>query len=103
MVFIRTLAILPCSENRSHFALRDEATFAALILTALSRFAGSNAGQFEVERLESTCTVLGLFEDWHCDVAECNLSSGDTLVLHTDSVTEAAPSDGKECGAGPTA
>ena len=36
-----------------------------------------------VERLRSTCTVMGLFEDWHCEIAEVQLAPGDTLVaLH---------------------
>ena len=50
-------------------------------------------------RLESTCTVLGLFEDWQCVVAEVQLSPGDTLVLYTDGETEAARADGEEFGA----
>jgi phosphoserine phosphatase RsbU/P len=70
-----------------------------LLLRASKRSQGRDSGQFEVERLESTCTVLGLFEDWHCNVAEVQLSPGDTLVLYTDGVTEAARSDGEEFGA----
>lgn len=45
--------------------------------------------QKTVERLESTCTVLGLFPDWKCAMADCQLRSGDMLVLYTDGVTEA--------------
>ena len=41
-----------------------------------------------LERLDSTCTVLGLFPDWECSMTECALRSGDTLVLYTDGVTE---------------
>jgi serine phosphatase RsbU (regulator of sigma subunit) len=41
-----------------------------------------------VERLESTCTVVGLFKDWDCSITECRLLPGDTLVLYTDGVTE---------------
>lgn len=43
-----------------------------------------------VERLAATCTVLGLFDDWHCDRAGVELAPGDTLVLYTDGVSEAA-------------
>lgn len=42
-----------------------------------------------LERLDSTCTVLGLFKDWDCSISECRLSPGDTLSLYTDGITEA--------------
>jgi serine phosphatase RsbU (regulator of sigma subunit) len=41
-----------------------------------------------VERLHSTGTVLGIFEDWDCEGGECDLHPGDTLALYTDGVTE---------------
>jgi len=41
-----------------------------------------------VERLDSTGTVVGLFRDWNCEVAERCLAPGDTLALYTDGVTE---------------
>lgn len=41
-----------------------------------------------LERLESTGTVLGLFQEWECTIQERRLSPGDTLVLYTDGVTE---------------
>ena len=41
-----------------------------------------------LERLDSTCTVLGLFEEWDCSIRECQLYPGDTLALYTDGVTE---------------
>jgi serine phosphatase RsbU (regulator of sigma subunit) len=43
----------------------------------------------EVERLDSTSTVLGLFDEWDCSIAERRLYSGDILALYTDGVTEA--------------
>ena len=43
----------------------------------------------DVERLEATATVLGLFEEWDCTVAECELASGDVLVIYTDGISEA--------------
>src|SRR5690348_655198 len=51
-----------------------------------------------VERLDSTSTVLGLFKAWDCNVSEITLSPGDTLLLYTDGVTEAANSSGEEFG-----
>jgi len=71
-----------------------------LLLRASRGSQGRDSGPFEVEKLESTCTVLGLFEDWHCVVAEVQLSPGDTLVLYTDGVTEASRADGEEFGTG---
>ncbi len=41
-----------------------------------------------IERLGSTGTVLGLFEDWHSPTVECQLAPGDLLALYTDGVTE---------------
>jgi serine phosphatase RsbU (regulator of sigma subunit) len=52
----------------------------------------------KVEWLDSTCTVMGLFEAWQCEIAEVQLAPGDTLVLYTDGVTEAANSEGEEFG-----
>jgi serine phosphatase RsbU (regulator of sigma subunit)/predicted enzyme related to lactoylglutathione lyase len=58
----------------------------------LLRAAGS------LERLDSTCTVLGLFKDWACSIAECHLFPGDTLALYTDGVTESFGVTGEEFG-----
>jgi len=52
----------------------------------------------KVEWLRSTCTVMGLFEAWRCEIAEVRLTPGDTLVLYTDGITEAANPDGDEFG-----
>jgi serine phosphatase RsbU (regulator of sigma subunit) len=52
----------------------------------------------QVERLPSTCTVVGLFESWHCEIAETELAAGDTLVLYSDGVTEAERADGDSFG-----
>ena len=51
-----------------------------------------------MEWLHSTCTVMGLFEAWQCEIAEVELAAGDTLVLYTDGVTEATNADGEEFG-----
>jgi serine phosphatase RsbU (regulator of sigma subunit) len=52
----------------------------------------------EVERLRATTTVLGLFEDWECPIAEQALHAGDTLVLYSDGATEARSEEGEEFG-----
>lgn len=51
-----------------------------------------------VERLEATATVLGLFEEWDCSVAELELAAGDVLVIYTDGVSEASPNEEDEFG-----
>ncbi len=51
-----------------------------------------------VVRLDSTCTVLGLFNEWDCQVREAALSPGDMLVIYTDGVTEAFNSAEEEFG-----
>jgi serine phosphatase RsbU (regulator of sigma subunit)/predicted enzyme related to lactoylglutathione lyase len=52
----------------------------------------------EVERLHSTATVLGLFEDWHSPTVECQLTPGDLFALYTDGVTEAFNESEEEFG-----
>ena len=54
--------------------------------------------RFTLERLESTCTVLGLFDDWDCSIAEHQLYPGDTLALYTDGLTETFNDAGEEFG-----
>jgi serine phosphatase RsbU (regulator of sigma subunit) len=51
-----------------------------------------------LERLDSTCTVMGLFKDWDCILAECSLLAGDTLALYTDGITESFNDAGEEFG-----
>jgi serine phosphatase RsbU (regulator of sigma subunit) len=51
-----------------------------------------------VERLESNCTVLGLFTEWDCSIGECQLSPGDIFALYTDGVTESFNEPGEEFG-----
>ncbi len=51
-----------------------------------------------VERLTATATVLGLFEEWDCSVAELELAAGDVLVIYTDGVSEASPNEEDEFG-----
>jgi serine phosphatase RsbU (regulator of sigma subunit) len=51
-----------------------------------------------LERLPSTATVLGLFEQWDCLIEEAQLFAGDMLALYTDGVTEALNDGGEEFG-----
>jgi serine phosphatase RsbU (regulator of sigma subunit)/predicted enzyme related to lactoylglutathione lyase len=55
-------------------------------------------GNDAVERLDATGTVLGLFEDWDCEMGERRICSGDTLALYTDGITEAFNNAEEEFG-----
>jgi serine phosphatase RsbU (regulator of sigma subunit) len=50
------------------------------------------------DQLGSTATVLGMFENWNCTVGEAAMSSGDTLVVYSDGVTEARSGSGELFG-----
>jgi serine phosphatase RsbU (regulator of sigma subunit) len=51
-----------------------------------------------LERLVSTCTVLGLFKEWDCSTGELPLYCGDTFALYADGITESFDSAGEEFG-----
>jgi serine phosphatase RsbU (regulator of sigma subunit)/catechol 2,3-dioxygenase-like lactoylglutathione lyase family enzyme len=51
-----------------------------------------------LDRLASTGTVVGLFQEWECTIGESSLFGGDTLVLYTDGITEAFNDRGEEFG-----
>jgi serine phosphatase RsbU (regulator of sigma subunit) len=55
-------------------------------------------GDGSLERLESTCTVIGLFRDWECGMEDVELAGGDVLVLYTDGITEAFNEAGDDFG-----
>ena len=80
------------------FAIYDDATRRLLYANC-----GHNApivvrANGDAERLAATATVLGLFEEWDCGVAECELASGDVLVIYTDGISEAGPNEDEEYG-----
>jgi serine phosphatase RsbU (regulator of sigma subunit) len=50
------------------------------------------------ERLESTSTVLGLFENWDCSLEQRQLFPGDTFLLYTDGATESFNEAAEEFG-----
>jgi serine phosphatase RsbU (regulator of sigma subunit) len=112
---------LLASVNRSFYESTDDASYATLFFAdyddssrklryancghlppLLLRASASSQDQFssapKVEWLYSTCTVVGLSDPWHCEIAEVELSPGDTLVLYTDGITEATNADGEEFG-----
>jgi serine phosphatase RsbU (regulator of sigma subunit) len=51
-----------------------------------------------IERLCSTGTVLGLFEEWQSPTVDCQLAPGDIFALYTDGVTEAYNDSEEEFG-----
>jgi serine phosphatase RsbU (regulator of sigma subunit) len=51
-----------------------------------------------LERLDSTATVLGLFQEWDCSIGERQLLTGDTLALYTDGITESFNDADEEFG-----
>jgi serine phosphatase RsbU (regulator of sigma subunit) len=51
-----------------------------------------------IEKLDSTCTVLGLFKEWDCSIIERGLFSGDMLAFYTDGITESFNHAGEEFG-----
>jgi serine phosphatase RsbU (regulator of sigma subunit)/predicted enzyme related to lactoylglutathione lyase len=55
-------------------------------------------GDDRIDRLEPTATVLGLFDNWQCGIAETDIFAGDVVALYTDGVTEACDGDGREYG-----
>jgi serine phosphatase RsbU (regulator of sigma subunit)/catechol 2,3-dioxygenase-like lactoylglutathione lyase family enzyme len=56
------------------------------------------SGDGSLDRLGSTCTVVGLFENWECVMEERELTPGDAVLLYTDGVTEALNGEGEEFG-----
>jgi serine phosphatase RsbU (regulator of sigma subunit) len=56
------------------------------------------AADGSLRRLDSTCTVLGLFPEWECSIQETHLDCGDTLALYTDGVTESLNGAQEEFG-----
>lgn len=69
-----------------------------LLLRAGDASQGARGSDPGWQRLEPTCTVVGLFDDWHPEVKEVQLAPGDLLVLYTDGVTEAENAEGEQFG-----
>lgn len=99
------------SVNQLFYSNTTDSSYATLIFAEYDDNTGrmryANCGHFpgllfranqRLERLHSTSTVLGLFPDWECVLAENQLSRGDTLVLYTDGVTDAMNDKGEDFG-----
>jgi serine phosphatase RsbU (regulator of sigma subunit)/catechol 2,3-dioxygenase-like lactoylglutathione lyase family enzyme len=99
------------SANQLFYENTTESSYATLFFAeygdAARRLRYANCGHLSallirnngaLERLHSTCTVLGLFKEWDCSVAECQLCAGDTLALYTDGITESFSETGEEFG-----
>ncbi len=54
----------------------------------------------EVERLQPTATVLGVFKDWEAEEACVEVRSGDTLLVFSDGITEAGNERDDDFGEG---
>jgi len=104
-------ARLLCSVNRLFYESTNDSSYATLFFaeydSAIGRLRYANCGHLAplllrrdgtIERLDSTCTVLGLFKDWDCSIAELRLFAGDTLVLYTDGITESFNQADEEFG-----
>ena len=102
---------LLCSVNRLFYENTGESAYATLFFAeyddGAQRLRYANCGHLcalllrrdkTIERLESTSTVLGLFKEWDCQIAERRLYAGDTLALYTDGVTESFNDTEEEYG-----
>lgn len=83
-----TLFFAEYDDQACHLRYANCGHYSALLLRAAGK----------LERLHSTATVLGLFEDWKCETDERELRQGDALVLYTDGVTESFDERGNEFG-----
>jgi serine phosphatase RsbU (regulator of sigma subunit) len=99
------------SVNRLFYDNTSESAYASLFFAeyddATRRLRYANCGHLSglllrrdgnVEQLESTSTLLGLFKEWDCSIREEELFPGDVLALYTDGVTEARNGQGEELG-----
>jgi serine phosphatase RsbU (regulator of sigma subunit) len=55
-------------------------------------------GDDRIERLQATGTVLGLFQEWDCSVAQQTMCPGDLLAVYTDGISESANDEGDQFG-----
>jgi serine phosphatase RsbU (regulator of sigma subunit)/catechol 2,3-dioxygenase-like lactoylglutathione lyase family enzyme len=99
------------SVNRLFYENTTDSAFASLFFAVYDdnsqRLCYANCGHLSglvirpddtCQRLDSTGTLLGLFQEWDCSIAQCQLAAGDVLALYTDGVTEAYNDSGEEFG-----
>jgi serine phosphatase RsbU (regulator of sigma subunit) len=100
-----------CSVNRQLFENTEGHAYATLFFAEFDQQTGrlryANCGHLSglvlrgdgtAERLDATCTVAELFEDWQCVLGVGQLVPGDLLALYTDGVTESISQSGEEFG-----
>jgi serine phosphatase RsbU (regulator of sigma subunit) len=106
----KPLTLLP-SVNRLFYENTGDSAYATLFFAEYNaqqqRLTYANCGHpaalllrrnGTLERLESTCTVLGLFPEWSCVIEDVSFLPGDLLIVHTDGVSEACDVSGEEFG-----
>jgi serine phosphatase RsbU (regulator of sigma subunit) len=99
------------SVNRLFCENTDDSAYATLFFAEYDDRAGrlryANCGHLPplllrrdgaIEKLDATSTVLGLFDQWDCCIAERRLYPGDALALYTDGITESFDAAGEEFG-----
>jgi len=99
------------SVNQLFYENTTDSAYATLFFgeydDSVQRFRYANCGHLSalllrndnsVERLDSTGTVLGLFEEWDCSIGESQTAPGDILALYTDGITESVNAAGQEFG-----
>jgi serine phosphatase RsbU (regulator of sigma subunit) len=96
--------------NRMFYESTEPSNYATLFLgiyyDATRRLSYVNCGhnpplllrEKTVESLAANVTVLGLFKEWECTVAETTLAPGDILALYTDGIIEATNAKQEEFG-----
>ena len=99
------------SVNQLFYENTTDSAYATLFFAeyddSVQRFRYANCGHLSalllrndnsIERLGSTGTVLGLFEEWDCSIRESQTVPGDILALYTDGITESFNAAGDEFG-----
>ena len=102
---------LLCSVNHLFYENTSESSYATLVFVEYDdqtrRLRYVNCGHLPVlilrrdgavEKLGSTATVVGIFEDWECSIGESQLAAGDMLAFYTDGITESFNEAGEEYG-----
>jgi serine phosphatase RsbU (regulator of sigma subunit)/catechol 2,3-dioxygenase-like lactoylglutathione lyase family enzyme len=102
---------LMCSVNQVFYKNTSESAYATLFFAEYDdndrQLRYVNCGHLpaillrsdhSMERLGATGTVLGLFGEWDCSVAQQTMCPGDTLAVYTDGVTESPNDRGEQFG-----
>jgi serine phosphatase RsbU (regulator of sigma subunit) len=100
-----------CSVNQLFYENTSDSAYASLFFAEYDntsrRLRYANCGHHPalifrrngiLERLHSTCTVVGAFKEWECSIEEYQLASGDVLAIYTDGITESFNTAQEEFG-----